>query len=258
MHEPRTDRYDADFYADQVEESAKSASVILPLVFAHWRPTSLIDIGCGQGAWLAAAEALGVAELVGLDGDWVDRSSLRSARMAFRPTDLSGRITLDRRFDLALSVEVAEHLPREAAERFVQALCDAADVVLFGAAVPQQGGTEHVNEERASRWGARFAARDYDTFDLIRPAVWDDARVSWWYRQNCLLYVKRGTPAHAVFAAAPLPPMPRDLVHPEAFERKVAWYVQERARLQHWLAHPTPGQALRAVWRALTKGSWSQ
>jgi SAM-dependent methyltransferase len=255
MTVPDTQRYDGGFYADQVEGSAQSAAVVLPIVFGVFTPASVIDVGCGQGAWLAAAGRLGSARLTGLDGDWVDRAALRSARIDFRPTDLAGTITIDVRHDLCISVEVAEHLPAARADAFVEALCKASDVVLFSAAVPQQGGTEHVNEERASRWAARFDSRGYTAFDLVRGAVWNDPRVAWWYRQNALVYVRRGSPRFAAFASAPLPPTPHDLVHPDAFETKVAWLTAERARLQRWIDHPSFGQAARAVWRSLTGSS---
>jgi SAM-dependent methyltransferase len=227
---------------------------VLPILFGLFTPASVIDVGCGEGAWLAAAERLGSTRLTGLDGDWVDRTALRSARIDFRPTDLSGAIAIGARHDLCISVEVAEHLPASHAEAFVEALCKASDVVLFSAAVPQQGGTEHVNEERASRWAARFDARGYTCFDLVRGAVWSDPRVAWWYRQNAFVYVRRGSPPFVAFASAPLPPTPRDLVHPDAFEEKVAWLTVERARLQQWIERPSLAQAARAVWRALTGG----
>lgn len=255
MTVPDTQRYDGGFYADQVEGSAQSAAVVLPIVFGVFTPASVIDVGCGQGAWLAAAERLGSARLTGLDGEWVDRAALRSARIDFRPTDLAGTIAIDVRHDLCISVEVAEHLPAARADAFVEALCEASDVVLFSAAVPQQGGTEHVNEERASRWAARFDSRGYTAFDLVRGAVWSDPRVAWWYRQNILVYVRRGSPRFAAFASAALPPTPHDLVHPDAFETKVAWLTAERARLQRWIDRPSLGQAARAVWRSLTGSS---
>ena len=244
-------RYDAAFYADQVDGSAQAADVVLPVVFRVFAPSSVIDIGCGQGAWLAAAERQGSALLTGFDGDWVDRGALRSARIRFSQVDLAGDIPITQRHDLCISVEVAEHLPHARADAFVAALCRASDVVLFSAAVPQQGGTWHVNEERASRWAARFADNGYACFDLVRGAEWDDERVAWWYRQNIFVYVSRSSPLFAVFAAAPLPPTPRDLVHPVAFEEQVSWLSSERSRLLHWLDHPTPGQAMRAVWRAV-------
>jgi len=252
--QPDTARYDDGFYADQVDGSARAAGVVLPLVMGHLAVERVIDVGCGQGAWLAAAESLGARDLTGLDGPWVDRAKLRSARIVFHPTDLAQPLPDHGRHDLAISVEVAEHLPAARADGFVADLCRAADVVLFSAAVPHQGGTEHVNEERASRWIARFAAQGHDCFDLVRGAVWDDARVAWWYRQNLFVFVSRRSPLHARFAGAPLPPAPRDLVHPEAFEAKVGWLEGERQRLQRWTDHPTFGQALRVLWRALTGG----
>jgi SAM-dependent methyltransferase len=250
VHSPDPSQYDAAFYADLVSGSARAADIVLPFVYGVFNPSSVIDIGCGQGTWLAAAEALGSERLTGMDGPWVDRGALRSARIDFRPADLAGEIVIERRHDLCISVEVAEHLPPERAEAFVDALCRASDVVLFSAAVPQQGGTGHANEERASRWAARFEARGYACFDLVRGAIWTDERVAWWYRQNIFVYVARSSPRFTAFAAAPLPPAPRDLVHPVAFEEKVAWLSAERTRLLRWIEHPTVGQAMRSLWRA--------
>ena len=109
-----------------------------------------------------------------------------------------------------------------------------------------------MNEERASRWIARFAQRGYDCFDLIRGAVWEREDVAWWYRQNALLFAARGSVAHAALAAAPVPQPPRDIVHPEAFEEMLALAEAERDRLTGWIEQPTLRQALRALWRALT------
>jgi SAM-dependent methyltransferase len=251
---PDTERYDAGFYADQVEGSARAAAVVLPIVFRIFTPVRVIDVGCGQGAWLAAAESLGAQDLTGLDGPWVDPAKLRSPNIRFQATDLSASIPDLGKHDLCISVEVAEHLPPSRADGFVTDLCRASDVVLFSAAVPRQGGTEHVNEERASRWAARFADHGYECFDIVRGAVWDDARVAWWYRQNLFVYVARASVRHAAFAALPLSPGPRDVVHPDAFEEKVAWYESERARLRSLQDHPTLGQAARALWRALIGG----
>ncbi len=253
MKGPDTARYDAAFYAAQVEGSARAAAVVLPLLFAVRRPASVIDIGCGQGAWLAEAERLGADTLTGLDGDWVDRSRLRSPRIAFHATDLAADLAIPSRHDLCISVEVAEHLPVARADTFVAGLCRAADLVLFSAAVPGQGGTEHVHEARASAWAARFARNGYDAFDLVRGAIWDDARVAWWYRQNLMVYARRGSDAHDAVRRAPLPPRPCDLVHPDAFEERVAWLTAERERLRSWLERPTLGQGLRALGRALRR-----
>lgn len=217
--------YDGAFYENQVTGSERSAQVILPLVYAVFQPRSVIDIGCGQGAWLAVSGALGSTELTGMDGPWVDTARLRHPSIRFTAADLGGDIPVTARHDLCMSVEVAEHLRPAQADRFVAALCEAADVVLFSAAVRFQGGTAHVNEQRASYWAAKFAARGYECVDLVRGAVWDDARVEWWYRQNVLIFVKRGTEVAGRFKAAPRAAPPLDLVHPEAFESKMAYLL---------------------------------
>lgn len=217
--------YDGAFYENQVSGSERSAQVILPLLYAVFQPRSVIDIGCGQGAWLAVAGALGSTELTGIDGPWVDTARLRHPAIRFTAADLGAQIPVSARHDLCVSVEVAEHLLPAQADRFVEALCAASDVVLFSAAVRYQGGTAHVNEQRASYWASKFAARGYECVDLVRGAVWDDARVEWWYRQNVLVFVKRGTAIADRFRAAPRAAPPLDLVHPEAFESKMAYLL---------------------------------
>ena len=251
MTTPRTDRYDAGFYADQVDDSARAAAVILPIVFDALTPTSVVDIGCGQGAWLAAAGTLGATTLTGLDGAWVERDKLRDRRITFHPTDLAAEFARPARHDLCISVEVAEHVPLARADGFVASCCAAADAVVFSAAAPRQGGTEHVNEQRASRWAARFAAQGFDACDVVRARVWEDARVSWWYRQNVVVYAKRDTAAHRALAAVPVVPPPFDLIHPEGFEAKLQFLLDQNASYRARLDRPTFRQALGTLLRAL-------
>jgi hypothetical protein len=95
---------------------------------------------------------------------------------------------IGRRFDLACSLEVAEHLSPSVADQLVLALVKAAPVVLFSAAIPRQGGTSHVNEQWASYWAEKFKRHGYVAIDCLRPALHGDRRVDWWYRQNALIY----------------------------------------------------------------------
>lgn len=248
---PDTRSYDQDFYADQLQGSLRSARVILPIVFSLIAPKKVVDVGAGQGAWLAAAEELGCTTLVGLDGNWVDRTRLMSRNIEFRSTDLSTEFVVGGGFDLCISVEVAEHLPAACAPSFVRALCGAADVVLFSAAVPFQGGTEHVNEERASRWIARFEAAGFVPLDLVRGVIWDNESVPYWYRQNVLLFANRDGARFQDLSNQPLPPMPYDVVHPEAFEERMSAAMSEMCRIRDRWERPTLRQALGVFWRAL-------
>ena len=105
--------YGASFFTEHVSGSLASARILLPMLFRYYQPQSVVDVGCGLGPWLKAATELGAGDVLGMDGDYVDRDMLVIPRPAFRATDLRERIRLDRRFDLAISVEVAEHLPYE-------------------------------------------------------------------------------------------------------------------------------------------------
>jgi SAM-dependent methyltransferase len=180
--------YDARFYSWVNLTARRSASLLLPVVIDHCRPKSVLDVGCGQGAWLAVWEELGVADYVGLDGPHVDQAALAIPQERFRAIDLTKRWHLGTRYDLVQSIEVGEHLPASSAEIFVNCLCEHSDLVLFSAAQPGQGGERHINERNPSAWAAQFASRGYQAYDFIRPAVAKEATVDPWYRFNTVLY----------------------------------------------------------------------
>lgn len=182
--------YTENFYRAQKEGSLRSAEEILPIVAKFIHPRSVIDVGCGVGGWLAVWQSLinGIA-IYGADGDYVDRSQLFIAEENFYPTNLEERITLRRRFDLAMSLEVAEHLTPARGDSFVEDLVSLSNVILFSAAIPKQGGTNHINEQWQSYWAQKFSQYGYVGIDCIRPKIWTNDRVETWYRQNTLLYV---------------------------------------------------------------------
>lgn len=213
--------YDEDFYRGQREGSGASAAAVLPIVFGLLgAPSSILDVGCGVGTWIAAAAELGVSDAVGVDGDYVDQSKLLISAERFRARDLVEPLRLERKFDLVMSMEVAEHLEPQHADGFIDSLTRHGDTVLFSAAVPGQGGAHHVNEQWPSYWLPKFAERGFVCFDVLRPAIWDDARIESWYRQNLLIFA-RETPGRRIaaaitrlgFAAMPI----LDVVHPELF-----------------------------------------
>lgn len=168
------------------------AEIILPLVFKEISPRSVVDVGCGTGTFLAACEKLGVADILGVDGDYVDRSMLRIKPEQFLAADLSKPLSLGKRFDLVICLEVAEHIAPKSADIFVKSLVELGDVVLFSAAIPGQGGQNHLNEQWPSYWRGIFQRHGYDYHDLLRGELWDDPRIFWWYKQNMFLAVKNG------------------------------------------------------------------
>src|SRR5262245_7297305 len=98
----------------------RSALAVLTLIKNEVRPRSLLDVGCSRGAWLAVWSELGVDTQLGIDSAHVALQSLLIPREHFRMVDLCRPWDLRRRFDLVQSLEVAEHLPADSAEGFVQ------------------------------------------------------------------------------------------------------------------------------------------
>lgn len=180
--------YGETFYQWINATARNSARVVLPIVVEQVKPTSVVDVGCGQGAWLEHWTELGVDDVYGIDGCHVDTAHLLIPLERFQVADLSHPFAIERRFDIAQSLEVAEHLPAEAGPSFVQSLCKLSDIVLFSAARPGQGGEHHINERAPSYWAKQFALNGYSAFDSIRPSLFDKKDVSPWYRHNSFLY----------------------------------------------------------------------
>jgi SAM-dependent methyltransferase len=182
--------YDETFYRRQVEGSLTSARAILPIVLDLVPARGVVDFGCGRGTWLKVCLENGMERVLGLDGDYVARESLLIPAEHFRPVDLRQPIRLDEPFDLAMCLEVAEHLPAECARALVESLAAAAPIVLFSAAVPGQGGMAHLNEQWPPYWERHFAEAGMRKHDVIRPLVWRDRSVERWYRQNLYLFAR--------------------------------------------------------------------
>jgi SAM-dependent methyltransferase len=183
--------YDASFYRSIGDEGVATARAVVPLVVELLGPLdSVLDLGCGVGSWLSVFEEQGTSRVHGVDGDYVPRDQLRFAPDDFEAADLSSGYETDERYDLAVSLEVAEHLPERSAARFVRSLVACAPAVLFSAAIPGQGGRGHVNEQWPEYWAALFRNEGFDVLDPVRPAIWDRRDVSWCIAQNTLLYVR--------------------------------------------------------------------
>lgn len=213
--------YREDFYQALGETAEPSSRVILPMLLRHLAVASAVDIGCGDGGWLATLQQSGVADIYGVDGPWHSGKSLKIPLDRFQRTPLDKPLQLGRKFDLAISLEVAEHLHEERAAGFVAELTALAPAVLFSAAIPGQGGLNHFNEQWPAYWANLFERHDYAAIDLFRFSVWNDPRVAWWYKQNILLYVERAHlaahPALQALVIAPDAILP--LIHPEPWQR---------------------------------------
>ncbi|MFY8021491.1 MAG: class I SAM-dependent methyltransferase [Bacteroidia bacterium] len=185
------DYYTNDFFTNQMPISKKSASVILPELYSIFPFKSMLDIGCGTGEWLnIASNQLGITDYLGVDGDYVNPNLLAIPKDKFKAFDLKQTLNVERNFDLVLSAEVAEHLPIEVSDVFIDSIVRHGKVILFSAAAPGQGGTYHVNEQWQDFWVKKFSNRGFLPIDFLREKLWYKKGVDWWYKQNMILFVQ--------------------------------------------------------------------
>lgn len=199
-------------------ESSTSPDSVVPWIIDRINPKSVIDVGCGLGQWLEAFKKYNPdIDILGLDGAHVPQNRLRIALNKFMPVDLSKpeNILLPeiKKFELAVSLEVAEHLHEDKADPFVNFLTSTSDVILFSAAIPGQTGENHFNEQWPDYWIKKFESKGYTVNDEIRWTIWNNHGVSWWYKQNILLFTRTSSSKSLTTHSSA-----KSVVHPECFE----------------------------------------
>jgi SAM-dependent methyltransferase len=244
--------YNPGYFAYLKDSSLDSAKIVAPLIMNIVQPSSVVDVGCGTGAWLSAFAELGIDDYLGMDGAWVRASDLLIPETHFARTDLTAGNRVERRFDLALSLEVAEHLDESTAADFVDLLVSLSDRVVFSAASPYQGGAHHVNERWPDYWHGLFRRHGYECYDILRPMLWQ-LPVAFYYAQNMLLFARTDDEKLRAKSAALLrwngdgrPPYP--LIHP------MKLFEQTSVRP---LLTALPGALRRALRRRLGRNSRS-
>jgi SAM-dependent methyltransferase len=241
--------YTPSFYNLTAKQVNASARVCVPLFLDLLHPTSVVDVGCGQGEWLAELSNQGIDDYRGVDGPHIADAQLLIPTDRFDRRELDQPFTLERTFDLVFCLEVAEHLPEMAAPRFVDCLTSLGPAVVFSAAVPGQGGTNHVNEQWPWYWKELFARRGYVQLDPFRQTIWKNPDVAVYYQHNLLLYVNAsihqaiidrvGVPDKYTELTLVRTTILQEMTQPNRMSR---WM----ARMSRWLQARLPGNADRS------------
>lgn len=225
--------YDEDFYGAEKECSKNSAGILIPYILERLNCRTVVDFGCGVGECLnVVKQCAGIEKVMGIDGEWV-REYLEIAQEEFFGCDLTQEIDLKEKYDLAICLEVAEHLPEKSARTFISNLVRHADVILFSAAIPYQGGMYHVNEQYPSYWKKIFSELDFLMCDCIRSRFWNEERINGYYRQNIFIYCKSNL-QHEILEKFKNEEEITDIIHPCYWKiRNTFSYVFPFEKVEH-------------------------
>ncbi|MBX9782837.1 MAG: class I SAM-dependent methyltransferase [Chitinophagaceae bacterium] len=213
---------------DEYDHNFNAAGEVLPEVLKLTSAKSIVDVGCGIGTWLKVAEDLGINDFTGIDGDYVEKSLMKIPAHRYIPIDLRNRFNLNRKYDLAICLEVAEHLPESSADDFIASITAHADIILFSAAIPNQGGQNHLNEQWTSAyWTAKFREHDFVAVDILRKKFWNNQKVDLWYKQNMTFFAAKASPFVHQFGEQPF----YDFIHPSLFLHKIEFANKAQADL---------------------------
>lgn len=190
-----------------------AGQIVIPFIYQLIKPKSVLDVGCGLGTWLKVAKECGVEKTTGIDGNRAPQEIMQISELEFLEFDLTKPIILGEKYDLAICLEVAEHLPESAADILINTLVKNSNCILFSAAIPGQGGQNHINEQWPSYWQKKFESHEFYAFDILRQKFWDNKNIEWWYKQNMLIYSKKEMTG---LFKTPTDCVP-SLVHPELF-----------------------------------------
>lgn len=179
-------------YHSEIEASARnSAATVIQLLIRLLKPESVVDIGCGRGTWLSEWQKQGVTDILGVDGGHQDKSRLLIPQERFQEYDLNRLFSCNRQFSAATCLEVAEHINPASADTLVQTLTRLSDIIVFSAAIPNQGGFKHINEQWPAYWAKKFEAEGFVFTDGLRWHLMASDQVAWWYRQNLFMAIKK-------------------------------------------------------------------
>jgi hypothetical protein len=152
-------------------------------------PKSIIDVGGGQGVWCATFMESGVASVKCIDHPNTPLDDLMIPKEFYQACDISTHFPSPERVDLALCIEVAEHLPTAHSKRLVEYLTSCSDLVLFSAGIPGQAGQHHINCQPPAFWHEIFKEFGFKRYDCIRPLI-IDSKAAFWLKQNLFLFSK--------------------------------------------------------------------
>lgn len=182
--------YKTQYYAKRIEDPWRSeANQIGIVLMNYFEPESVIDFGCAVGAHLEPFHKNNIA-VQGVEGNKKGIEYAVIPKKYISHHDLRKPFDSNRKYDLAISIEVAEHIPQQFDDVYVNSICASASNIVITAAPPGQGGTHHVNEQPNEYWIDKFERRGFSYRENANKELAAQFEVSnsTWVEENLLIF----------------------------------------------------------------------
>lgn len=180
------DLYDAAFYQENLDNRAQY-DALGDVIHSLFTPVDVYEVGCGAGLVMARLAQLGW-DVTGIDGSShaIASAPVEVRHRIFRVDLLGPWNHRTRCCDVAICIEVAEHLPDSSAIDLVSWVAELPRIsghIVWSAAYPGQGGVGHINERPDTYWMSMFVNEGWipDTVktNALRTLMWA------WKAQHC-------------------------------------------------------------------------
>ena len=186
-------------YSKEYYEGIRSANhsyyeLFAQVLMEEFKPSTLVDCGCGHGDISKEFLSHGCKEAFLFDGSPDAVEIARSAGMKnVEQLDFANAETIPAKGDLAICLEVAEHIPTAYAGNLCRLLSNVAPTLAFTAAPPGQGGHLHVNNQPQSYWINLFLKNGmvYDPQAVARIRKAFGGRMLSDYDENLMVFRKK-------------------------------------------------------------------
>jgi len=190
-------KYDDKYYNWFVKNTKDYIKTTMDWFIDTYKPKSIIDYGCGIGAYLESGFNKGVERLQGFDinGEILKKYTNPLIGKFITYTDCTEKINTDK-YECIISIETAEHINPLKSEVFVMNLINSADensLIIFSAAQPEQNGTGHINCQTKEFWIELFNTYGFGVDSQVTKEVsekWKTLKAPKYVYNNLIIFKK--------------------------------------------------------------------
>lgn len=150
--------------------------------------TNVVDFGCGMGDYIKRIMDLGY-KCEAYDGN-PNTPSLTNG--IGKVLDFSEKFNLNRKFDLVMSLEVGEHIPKEYENIYINNICNHSNnYILISWAIIGQSGDGHVNCQNNDYVIKEMDKNGFEYDELNSINLRNLTTNAWWFKNTIMFFKKK-------------------------------------------------------------------